>query len=154
MSNKRFTYFYNLIDCCDETVAKSRKRIESVLSTMIIHQSNRVRELSSSVFKAFNKILFDDSFVKDFIKDNFCGEDTQNDHALLESKMTFLRALLDDPHLMVSPILTSITLTPKENIESQYYSRAKLLRLVSYRYFLILSYSGIVRKQHMLEQKP
>lgn len=121
-----------MIDCCDETVVKFRKRIESVLSAMIVHESNRVRELSSSVFKAFNKILFDDSFVKDFIKNNFCGDEAEKDHALLESKMTFLRALLDDPHLMVSPILTSITLTPKENIESQYYSRAKLLRLVRY----------------------
>lgn len=105
--------------------------MEAVLSRMIVHESRLVREVSSAVFKTFNKILGDDNFVRDFIRENFCANAGADDHTLLESKMTFLRALLDDPHLMVSPILTSITLTPKENIESQFFSRAKLLRLVS-----------------------
>jgi hypothetical protein len=129
-SHKIFTYFHHLIDCCDESVSKFRKRIENTLGRMIIHQNKDVREMSSGVFKLFNKALGDENFVKDFIKDNFCNYENKEDHNLLDSKMIFLRALMEDPYLMVSPILTSIILTPKENVESEYLNRAKLLRLV------------------------
>jgi len=70
-SKKRFTYFYNLIDCCDENIAKYRKRVEEILSKMIIHKNQQVKELSSAVFKTFNKVLGDENFVLDFIKNNF-----------------------------------------------------------------------------------
>lgn len=98
---------------------------------MIIHRNQEVKNLSSEVFKSLKKVLQDEDFVRDFIKNNFCSYDDQDDPELLEKKMTFLQALIADPYLQVSPILTAICLNPKDNSEDQFYSRAKLLRLVS-----------------------
>lgn len=99
---------------------------------MIVHDYHSVKKLSSDVFKSLKKALQDEDFVRDFIKNNFCTYDTQEDDVHLEKKMTFLQALIEDPYLSVSPILTAICLNPKEDVESQYFNRAKLLRLVSH----------------------
>ena len=130
-SSARFNYFLHLIEACDENIGKFRKPIEEVIGKMIIHDNPEVKRLSSEVFKAFRKILLNENFVRDFIRDNFCTYDDKDDSKLLEKKMTFLEALIGDPYLGVSPILTNICLNPKDTNEAQYYSRAKLLRLVS-----------------------
>lgn len=127
---KRFNYFWNLVDYCDENIIRFRKRIEGVIGRMIVHPNQEVKQFSSEVFKSLKKTLQDDNFVRDFIKNNFCSYDDQDDPALLEQKMTFLKALIAEPSLNVSPVLTAICLNPKDDSEDQFFSRAKLLRLV------------------------
>lgn len=104
---------------------------------MIVHNTQEIKQMSSDVFKALKKTLQDEDFVRDFIKNNFCTYDDKEDPELLERKMVFLEALIADPYLNVSPILTAICLNPKDNSEAQFFSRAKLLRLVSDRNFLL-----------------
>jgi hypothetical protein len=97
---------------------------------MVIHHHIQVKRLASVVFKALKKTLNEEDFVKDFIKENLGNYKETDDPLLLEKKMTFLEALLAEPFLQVDKILTSITLSPKTNDETQFYNRAKLLRLL------------------------
>lgn len=127
----RFNYFLSLVEACDENIVKYKQRIEQLIGKMILHENQEVKNMSSQVFKAFKTTLNDEDFVRDFIKENFCSLNENDDPELLEKKTTFLEDLIADPFLQVSPILTNICLNPKENDEALFYTRAKLLRLVS-----------------------
>jgi hypothetical protein len=105
---------------------------------MIIHDNQQIKNQSSELFKALRKTLNEEDFVRDFIKDNLSNNNATNDPNLLDKKMTFLEALIAEPYLQVSPILTSITLNPKENDPAQFFNRAKLLRLVRISFIIYL----------------
>ena len=130
-ATKISNYFFHLISAWDENVSKYRDRVEETIRQMIIHEFHDVRKISSEVFKALKRAVQDEDFVRKFIKSSFWNYDSHADDVHLEKKMTFLEALIADQYLNVSPILTAICLSPKEDSESQYYNRAKLLRLVS-----------------------
>jgi hypothetical protein len=127
---ERFEYFQKFVEACDEAITKYRPDIEAVIKRMMIHDNIQIKNMSSDLFKALRRTLNDEDFVRDFIKENFCSFE-ENDPDSLTKKQNFLEALIEDPYLQISPILTSICLNPKENDESLYLSRAKLLRLVS-----------------------
>jgi hypothetical protein len=116
------TYFYHLIDLAEEyQVHGFYEIIDKVLSKLIMHFNKKVRQLSAEIFKIFIHKLDDEDYFNDFMRVNICvAEDGSDAEDLLDYKITFLQALIDDEDLNIAPILISLTCAHNEEDETQY----------------------------------